>query len=108
MEVLGNMGRSVSLPCNTTSSPGRTVTLVMWFKGVAEDPIYSLDMRHVQVRCLIELQTMVPERRLRKGFTIAEKAPTRTLFWSEALTTLEGPFSVIVELRVIFANVRFV
>ena len=49
MEVLGNMGRSVSLPCNTTSSPGRTVTLVMWFKGVAEDPIYSLDMRHVQV-----------------------------------------------------------
>ena len=61
MEVLGNMGRSVSLPCNTTSSPGRTVTLVMWFKGVAEDPIYSLDMRHVQVQCLVELQTMVPE-----------------------------------------------
>ena len=47
VEVLGNIGRSVSLPCNTTSSPGRTVALVMWFKGDAEDPFYSLDLRNV-------------------------------------------------------------
>ena len=46
MEVLGNIGRSVSLPCNTTSSPSRTVALVMWFKGDSEDPFYSLDLRH--------------------------------------------------------------
>ena len=43
------MGRSVSLPCNTTSTPTRTVSLVMWFKGDAEDPIYSLDLRNVEV-----------------------------------------------------------
>ena len=49
VEVLGNMGRSVSLPCNTTSSSAKTVSLVMWFKGDAEDPIYSLDLRHVEV-----------------------------------------------------------
>ena len=48
MEVLGNIGRSVSLPCNTTSSPTRTVALVMWFKGDSEDPFYSLDLRHVR------------------------------------------------------------
>ena len=84
MEVLGNMGRSVSLPCNTTSSPGRTVTLVMWFKGVAEDPIYSLDMRHVQVRFRLELQTKVMRRfhNHREG-----KAPTRAFSWLKALTS---------------------
>ena len=49
VEVLGNMGRSVSLPCNTTSTPTKTVSLVMWFKGDAEDPIYSLDLRNVKV-----------------------------------------------------------
>ena len=49
VEVLGNMGRSVSLPCNTTSSPTKTVSLVMWFKGDTEDPIYSLDLRNVEV-----------------------------------------------------------
>lgn len=43
------MGRSVSLPCNTTSTPSKTVSLVMWFKGDAEDPIYSLDLRNVKV-----------------------------------------------------------
>ena len=48
MEVLGNIGRSVSLPCNTTSSPTRTVALVMWFKGDSEDPFYSLDLRNVR------------------------------------------------------------
>ena len=50
VEVLGNIGRSVSLPCNTTTSSTKTVTLVMWFKGENEDPIYSLDLRNVQVR----------------------------------------------------------
>ena len=49
VEVLGNMGRSVSLPCNPTSSPTKTVSLVMWFKGDTEDPIYSLDLRNVEV-----------------------------------------------------------
>ena len=44
--MLGNIGRSVSLPCNTTSTPSRTVALVMWFKGDSEDPFYSLDLRH--------------------------------------------------------------
>jgi len=44
-EVLGNIGSSVSLPCNTTSSPIKPVILVMWFKGNTEDPFYSLDMR---------------------------------------------------------------
>ena len=43
--MLGNIGRSVSLPCNTTASAGRTASLVMWFKGRAEDPFYSLDLR---------------------------------------------------------------
>ena len=55
MEVLGNMGRSVSLPCNTTSSHAKTVTLIMWFKGDAEDPIYSLDMRNVKVGLLTSI-----------------------------------------------------
>ena len=50
VEVLGNIGRSVSLPCNTTTTSTKTVTLVMWFKGENEDPIYSLDLRNVQVR----------------------------------------------------------
>ena len=44
-EVLGNIGSSVSLPCNTTSSAIKPVILVMWFKGDNEDPFYSLDMR---------------------------------------------------------------
>jgi len=44
-EVLGNIGSSVSLPCNTTSSSTKPVILVMWFKGNNEDPFYSLDMR---------------------------------------------------------------
>ena len=44
-EVLGNIGSSVSLPCNTTSSNIKPVILVMWFKGDTEDPFYSLDMR---------------------------------------------------------------
>lgn len=44
-EVLGNIGSSVSLPCNTTSSSIKPVILVMWFKGNNEDPFYSLDMR---------------------------------------------------------------
>ena len=48
LEVLGNIGRTVSLPCNTTSSPERTVALVMWFKGDSEDPFYSLDLRNVR------------------------------------------------------------
>ena len=46
--MLGNIGRSVSLPCNTTSTPSRTVALVMWFKGDSEDPFYSLDLRQVR------------------------------------------------------------
>ena len=59
VEVLGNMGRSVSLPCNTTSTPTKTVSLVMWFKGDAEDPIYSLDLRNVKVAglCPVSLLT---------------------------------------------------
>ena len=44
-EVLTNIGSSVSLPCNISSSMMKPVTLVMWFKGDTEDPFYSLDMR---------------------------------------------------------------
>jgi len=39
-------GSSASLPCNLTSSvPGDNVRLVLWFKGMEERPIYTLDAR---------------------------------------------------------------
>lgn len=39
-------GSSASLPCNLTSSvPGDSVRLVLWFKGMEEKPIYTLDAR---------------------------------------------------------------
>ena len=49
-------GSSASLPCNLTSSvPGDSVRLVLWFKGTEEKPIYTLDARGImllnQINC---------------------------------------------------------
>ncbi|KAG1681690.1 Nephrin [Nymphon striatum] len=40
------VGHTVDLPCNITSPlPGDSMTLVLWYKGGSEVPLYSLDAR---------------------------------------------------------------
>lgn len=44
--VTGSVGGKAALPCNVTpSTTSDQVTLVLWYKGDSETPIYSLDAR---------------------------------------------------------------
>lgn len=44
--VTGTVGGKAALPCNVTpSTSSDQVTLVLWYKGDSETPIYSLDAR---------------------------------------------------------------
>ena len=44
-EYQGVKGEKVALPCNSSLWADESVSLVLWYKGMSEVPIYTLDVR---------------------------------------------------------------
>lgn len=43
--MAGIKGEKVGLPCNSSLWGDESVSLVLWYKGISEVPIYTLDVR---------------------------------------------------------------